>query len=52
MGLILSANVELLLRNLEMTNFQKRELFVISVIVLILQVSLVEVLFTEIPAVP
>ena len=52
MGLILSANAELLLRNFEMKNFQKRELFVISFIVLILQDTLVEVLFTEIPAVP
>ena len=35
-----------------MKNFEKRELFVISFIFLILQVTLVEVLFTEIPAVP
>ena len=35
-----------------MKNFQKRELFGISFIVLILQETLVEVLFTEIPAVP
>ena len=35
-----------------MKNFEKRELFVIFVIFLILQVTLVEVLFTDIPAVP
>ena len=52
MGLILSANVELLLRNLEMKKVQKRELFVISFSFLILQVTLAEVLFTEMPAVP
>lgn len=51
-GLILSENVEFLLRNLEKKNFQKPELFVISLIFLILQVTLVEVLFTDIPAVP
>ena len=52
MGVILSENVEYLLRNLEMKNFEKGELFVISLIFLILQVTLVEVLFTDIPAVP
>ena len=52
MGFILSANAELLLRNLEKKNFQKPELFVISLIFLILQVTLVGVLSTEIPAVP
>ena len=35
-----------------MKNFEKRELFVIFFIFLILQVTLVEVLFTDIPAVP
>ena len=35
-----------------MKNFQKPELFVISLIFLILQVTLAEVLFTEMPAVP
>ena len=34
-----------------MKNFEKRELFVIFFIFLILQVTLVEVLFTDIPAV-